>query len=132
MKFDFMVTTKVPQTIDDYIADCSTAIQQKLNELRITIKKAAPDAQEKISWAMPTFTFKGNLVHFAAHTNHIGFYAGISPIIEFEDELKDFKTTKGGIQLPNNKPLPLDLVSKIVRFRVKENLMKAELKLKKR
>jgi uncharacterized protein YdhG (YjbR/CyaY superfamily) len=91
-----MPATRVPQTIDEYIADCSTAIQQKLNELRITIKKAAPDAQEKISWAMPTFTFKGNLVHFAAHTNHIGFYPAPSSIIEFEKELKDLKTTKGG------------------------------------
>jgi uncharacterized protein YdhG (YjbR/CyaY superfamily) len=106
-------------TIDEYIALFPKEIQKRMEELRKTIRAAAPDAEEKISWAMPTFYQGGNLIHFAAAKKHIGIYPGADGVAAFADKLGDLKSTKGAIQLPNDKPLPLDLVTKIVKFKVK-------------
>ena len=119
-------------SIDEYIATCPKEIQKKLQELRKTIKAAAPEAQEKISYQMPAFDLKGNLVWFAAFKNHIGFYPTPSGIEPFKDELSIYQSTKGAIQFPIDKPLPLELISKIVKHRVSESLKKAEAKAKKR
>jgi uncharacterized protein YdhG (YjbR/CyaY superfamily) len=110
-----------PNNINEYIATFPPDVQKILNMLRATIQKAAPDAAEKISYAMPTFYLNGNLVHFAAYNNHIGFYPAPSGIEAFEKELSVFKTSKGAVQFPINKPLPLALITKIVKYRVKEN-----------
>nr|WP_312578533.1 DUF1801 domain-containing protein [Sedimentibacter sp.] len=109
------------QTIDEYIIQFPVEVQKKLQVLRFTIKEAAPDAAEKISWKMPTFYLYGNLVHFAAHKNHIGLYPGESGIENFKNRLIEYKSSKGAVQFPLDKPLPLDLVSDIVSFRVAEN-----------
>jgi len=113
-----------PANIDDYIATFPDEMQVILEKLRQTIRKAAPDATEKISYQMPTFYLNGNLVHFAVYKNHIGFYPAPSGIVAFQDELKKYKTSKGAIQFPINEPLPLPLMKKIIAFRVKENLAK--------
>ena len=113
-------------SIDEYIATFPNDVQKILQELRATIKAAAPDAQEKISYQMPTFFLKGNLVHFAAYKNHIGFYPTPSGIEKFQKELSKYEGAKGSVQFPINQPLPLDLVQKIVEFRVIENLKIAE------
>lgn len=120
-----------PTNIDTYISTFPKEIQEKLEQLRVTIKKAAPKAEETIKYGMPTLTLNGNLVHFAAYKNHIGFYPVPSAIKTFKKELADFKTSKGAIQFPLDKPLPLNLITKIVKFRVKENLAKAAAKTKK-
>lgn len=112
------------KTIDEYISVFPSPIQELLQQIRITIQEEAPDATEAISYAMPTFKLHGNLVHFAAFKSHIGFYPTPSGIKAFEKELDAYKYSKGAIQFPLNQPLPLDLVRKIVRFRVKENLEK--------
>ena len=119
-------------SIDEYIATFSEEIQTILQELRSTIKAAAPDAEEKISYQMPTFALKGNLVHFAAHNNHIGFYPTPTAIQAFKDELSVYKGAKGSVKFPINEPLPLKLISRIVKFRVAENIEKSELKSGKR
>jgi uncharacterized protein YdhG (YjbR/CyaY superfamily) len=113
-------------SIDEYIAAFPEEIQKILEELRATIKSATPGAEEKISYQMPTFTLKGNLVHFAAHKKHIGFYPTPSGIQAFKRELCIYETSKGAIKFPIDKPLPLDLISKIVKFRVNENLKNAQ------
>ena len=110
---------KIPD-IDAYIAQYPKEMQKRLTQIRKTIKKAAPKAIEKISWAMPTFWQKGNLIHFAVMKNHIGLYPGADGVKAFTEELEQFKTTKGGIQLPHDKELPLDLISRITEFRVKQ------------
>jgi uncharacterized protein YdhG (YjbR/CyaY superfamily) len=115
-------------TIDAYIALFPTEVQKILEEMRAVIKTAAPEAEEKISYQMPTFAQKGNLVHFAAHKNHIGFYPNPSGIEKFRAELTEYETSKGAIQFPYGKPIPYDLVHRIVAFRVRENLEKAEAK----
>lgn len=115
-------------SIDEYIANFPADIQLLLNQMRETISKAAPDATEKISYQMPTFFLKGNLVHFAALKNHIGFYPTPSGIIAFQKELTRYQSSKGAVQFPLDEPLPFDLVTKMVKFRVKENLQKAEMK----
>jgi uncharacterized protein YdhG (YjbR/CyaY superfamily) len=119
-------------TIDDYIATFPKEIQKKLQEMRATIKETAPDAEEKISYQMPTFYLKGNLVHFAAFKNHIGFYPVPTGIEKFKKELSAYKTSKGAVQFPLDKPLPVDLIRKIVKFRVAENMKKAEGKARKK
>jgi uncharacterized protein YdhG (YjbR/CyaY superfamily) len=121
-----------PKNIDEYISTFPKEIQKILEELRSTIRKAAPGAEETISYQMPTFTLKGNLVHFAAYKNHIGFYPTPSGIETFKEELAVYKWAKGSVQFPIDKPLPLKLVAKIVEFRVRENLEKALLKQKKK
>ena len=120
------------KTIDDYIASTPPEIQEKLHELRTLIKKEVPEAQEKMSWQMPTFYLHGNLVHFFAHKHHIGFYPGASGVAAFQDELTNYKTSKGGIQLPLSQPLPFDLIRRIVQFRVAENIENARQKAKKK
>lgn len=120
-----------PNDINEYIASFPPQVQKLLEQVRTTIQKAAPQAQEAISYAMPTFKLNGNLVHFAAFTNHIGFYALPSGNEAFQKELSKYKTGKGSIQFPINEPLPLDLITKIVKFRIEENAKKAELKKKK-
>lgn len=110
------------KTIDEYIAKQQENIREILEELRRTIKESAPKAEEAISYGMPAFKLNGNLVYFAAWKNHIGFYPGDSSANEaFKKELSPYKTSKGAIQFPLNKPIPLDVVKKIVKFRVKEN-----------
>ena len=108
--------------IDEYIASYPPEIQEKLQSLRIVIRETAPMASEKISYGMPTFYLYGNLVHFAMQKAHIGFYPGPSGVSEFADELKEYKTSKGAIQFPINKPIPFDLVKKITVYRVEENI----------
>ncbi len=115
-------------TIDEYLAQCPAEQRPRLEQLRAALREAAPDASEKISWQMPTLYQQGNLVHFCAHSNHIGFYPGSSGVEHFSDKLVDYKTSKGAIQLPNSQPLPLALVQEITRFRVTENLAMAEAK----
>ncbi len=124
------MASETPQTIDEYIAGFPKDVQEKLQQVRRTIREAAPDAQEKISYKMPTFTLKGNLVYFAAFKNHLGFYPIPSGIEEFKEELSAYQQGKGSVQFPLDKPIPYDLISRIVKFRVKENLAKAEAKKK--
>ena len=112
-------------TIDQYISGFPTEIQILLEQVRATIWEAAPDAKEAIKYAMPTFVLNGNLVHFAAFQNHIGFYPVPSGIVAFKEELSAYKNGKGSVQFPFNRPLPLDLIARIVEFRVKENRSKA-------
>lgn len=122
---------QAPKNIDDYIAQHPIAVQDLLIAVRQTIKQAAPDADEKISYLIPTFYQKGNLVHFAAWKKHIGFYPAASGIAAFQQALSGYEITKGTVQFPYDKPIPYDLISKIVQFRVKENLEKAISKKKK-
>ncbi len=122
----------VPQTIDEYIAGFPKDVQAILQHVRQTIREAAPDAEEKISYQMPAFTLKGNLVYFAGFKNHIGFYPIPSGVEEFKEELSAYEQGKGSVQFPLDKPIPYDLISRIVKFRVKENLAKAEAKGKKK
>jgi uncharacterized protein YdhG (YjbR/CyaY superfamily) len=117
-------------TIDEYIATCPPDIQLLLEQIRSTVKTAAPEAEEKISYQMPTFFLKGNLVHFAAFKHHIGFYPTPSGTETFQQELAPYKQAKGSIQFPLDQPMPYDLIRKIVQFRVKENLEKAAKKRK--
>ena len=112
--------------IDKYISGFPEEVQKILEEIRTTIRQAAPDAAETIKYAMPTFVLNGNLVHFAAFKNHIGFYPVPSGIEAFKKELSVYKGAKGSVQFPINEPMPLGLISKIVKFRVKENLQKAK------
>jgi uncharacterized protein YdhG (YjbR/CyaY superfamily) len=121
-----------PQSIDEYIVQFTPEIQEKLVMLRKVIKEAAPEATEKISWGMPTFVLHGNLVHFAAFKNHIGLYPSPSGIDNFKDELSEYKGAKGSIQFPFKKPMPYELIGKIVKFRVAENIQIAEDKMKKK
>lgn len=118
--------------IDEYIATFPKDVQKILKQMRATIKAAAPDAEEKISYQIPTFALKGNLVHFAAYKNHIGFYPGANGIKTFAQELSNYQTSKGTVQFPIGEPLPLDLITNIVNFRVVENLQLAEVKAAKK
>ena len=113
-------------SIDEYIQTFPEDIQKILQEVRATIKAAAPDAEEKISYQMPTFFLKGNLIHFAAFKNHIGLYPTPSGTEAFKRELSIYQGAKGSVRLPIDKPMPLKLISKIVKFRVAENLKKAK------
>jgi len=109
------------QDIDQYIASCPQNLQQLLQEVRLNIRAAAPQAAEAIKYGMPTFTLHGNLVHFAACKNHLGFYPTPSAIMAFSDELSGYKVSKGAIQFPYSSPIPFPLISRMVEFRVKEN-----------
>ncbi|MBK8419424.1 DUF1801 domain-containing protein [Candidatus Villigracilis saccharophilus] len=115
-------------TIDEYIAAFPQDIQKILKEIRTTIKAAAPKAEEKISYQMPTFFLNGNLVHFAAFKEHIGFYPTPSGIEAFQKELSIYKGAKGSVQFPLDEPMPLKLISRIVKFRAAENLKQAKVK----
>ena len=110
--------------IDGYIKRFPGAVEKLLEKIRSTIRKAAPEATEKISYGIPTFYYNGNLVHFAAFKNHIGFFPTPSAIEAFQNELKPYKTSKGTVQLPMTDPLPFKLIERIVKFRVKENAQK--------
>ena len=118
--------------IDEYIAMFPEEVQKKLFELTDVIKAAAPQATEKISYQMPTYYLHGNLVHFAAYKRHIGFYPAPSGLLEFRDEIGQYEGSKGAIRFPIDKPLPLDLISRIVKFRVEENIKREEGKAKKK
>jgi uncharacterized protein YdhG (YjbR/CyaY superfamily) len=114
-----------PKNIDEYIACFPKDVQAILEKIRATIRKAAPDAEEKISYQMPTFALKGNLVHFAAWKEHIGFYPAPTGIEAFKTELSAYEGAKGSVQFPLDRPIPYDLIGRIVEYRVKENLEKA-------
>jgi len=124
-------TTKVSD-VDKYIAGFPEKTQRLLQQIRGRIKKAAPMAEEIISYQMPAYKYRGMLVYFAGYKNHIGFYPTASGIAGFKKEISAFKAAKGSVQFPLDKPLPLELISRIVEFRVKENLEKATNKMKKK
>ena len=127
-----MNTEKTPDNpIDEYIRGYPAEIQEILQQIRQIIHEAAPEAQEVISYQMPTFTLHGNLVHFAAFQNHIGFYPIPSGIEAFKDELAGYHSGKGSVQFPLDRPIPYDLIRKIVEYRVQENLAKTAAKKKK-
>lgn len=121
-----------PETIDEYIAGFPDDVRKILEKIRATIRKAAPDAEEAIKYQLPTFTLKGNLVHFGAFTNHIGFYPAPIGIEEFKKELERYQGGKGTIRFPLDEPIPFGLISRIVKFRVKNNLERAAAKGKKK
>ncbi len=113
-----------PTTIDEYIARYPADVQPILSQIRAVIKEAAPGAVEKISYQMPSFYLKGNLVWFGAHTHHIGFYPTPAGIKAFQEELAAYKQSKGAVQFPLDQPMPYDLIRRIVQFRVAENSKK--------
>jgi uncharacterized protein YdhG (YjbR/CyaY superfamily) len=121
-----------PESIDEYIAGFPKEIQVLLKSVRTTIRKAAPKAEEAIKYAIPTFILNGNLVHFAAFKSHIGFYPAPIGMEAFKKELAPYASGKGSVQFPLDKPLPLTLISKIVKFRVAQNLEKGLKPLKKK
>lgn len=106
------------QTIDEYIAACPADIQPKLQELRRIIKNASQELTERMSWQMPTFYLNGNIIHFASNKKHIGIYPGVEAVVSFADRLQDYKTSKGAIQIPNEKPFDVELITDIVKFNV--------------
>ena len=116
---------KVFNSTDEYIATFPKDVRKILEEVRATIRAAAPGAVEKISYQMPTFYLNGNLVHFAAWKDHIGFYPTPSGTSAFNREISIYKSSKGAIKFPLDRPMPLDLISRIVKFRVAENMKKA-------
>jgi uncharacterized protein YdhG (YjbR/CyaY superfamily) len=118
------------QTIDDYIKSFPKDIQKVLEQVRQTIKKSAPEAEETINYQIPTFKLNGNLVHFAAFKNHIGFYPAPSGLKTFKKEISRYKSSKGSVQFPINEPIPISLISEIVKYRVKENSLKILIKKK--
>ena len=120
------------KNINDYIATFPPDVQVILEKIRATIRKAAPGAEEAIKYRLPTFVLDGNLVHFGAFKKHIGFYATPTGNKQFRDELSAYEGAKGSVQFPLDKPMPLGLISKMVKFRVKENLARAAAKKKKR
>ncbi|MEO6913547.1 MAG: DUF1801 domain-containing protein [Candidatus Baltobacteraceae bacterium] len=117
---------EISKDVDDYVHRCPKDVQRLLTQMRSTIKKAAPESTEKIGYGIPTFVLAGNLVHFASFRNHIGFYPTPSAIKAFGKELSSYKCSKGAVQFPLDEPLPLALVSRMVKFRVKEQLSKKE------
>jgi uncharacterized protein YdhG (YjbR/CyaY superfamily) len=119
-----MQTKRQFNTIDEYIETFPEDIQTILEKMRLTIRKAAPKAEEAISYQIPTFKLNGNLVHFGAFKNHIGFYPTSSGIRAFKKEISSYVSSTGSVQFPIEKPIPYDLVKKIVLFRVKENQKK--------
>lgn len=127
-----MKTAQIPpKNIDEYIAGFPHDIQEMLEKIRATIKKAAPDAEEAISYGMPTFKLHGYVVFFAAFKKHIGLYGNTTAALEtFNDEISVYVGPKGSLKFPYNKPIPFDLISKIVKLRVQENVAHAEAKAK--
>ncbi len=118
-------------SIDEYIAAYPPEVQKILEEIRSIIKAEAPAAKETIGYGLPTFTLNGNLVHFGAHTKHIGFYPTPSGIEKFQQDLSIYESSKGAVQFPLDKPMPYDLIRRITAFRVQENLEKAKSKKRK-
>jgi uncharacterized protein YdhG (YjbR/CyaY superfamily) len=123
--------TRVAKNVDEYISFFDPAMQERLQQLRQTIKKAAPAAEELISYQMPAYKYHGVLVYFAGYKNHTGFYATPTGHAAFKKELGVYKEGKGSVQFPHNQPLPLALISRIVKFKVKENLERDKVKKKK-
>lgn len=121
--------SKKYKSVDEYLADFPAGTKSMLKELRKTIKQAAPQAEEIISYNMPAYKLQGVLVYYAGYNGHIGFYPTGSGISSFQKKLTAYKTSKGTVQFPLDQPLPLDLITQMVKFRVKENLEKASLKL---
>jgi len=119
-----------PLNVDEYIAGFPLPVQKRLNTLRDAVIKTAPDAQEVISYGMPAYKQNGMLLYFAAHKNHIGLYPMGSGIEAFKEEITEYKSAKGSVQFPMDKPLPLALIKRIVKFRVEKN--KEKLKSKQR
>ena len=117
-----------PGNIDEYIASFSPEIQSILEKIRSTIREAAPEAEEKISYQMPTFALMGNLVHFAAFKKHIGLYPPVKGDEKLKAEIAPYKGEKGNLKFPLDEPIPYALISRIVKFRVKEQLERAESK----
>lgn len=113
-------------TVDEYIMQFPQELQEVLQQLRKTIRTSAPEAEERISYQMPAYYYKGNLVYFAAFKKHIGFYPTPSGIEAFKDKLTGYKQSKGTVQFPAGKPLPLDLISRIVKYRVEENIKRSK------
>ncbi|MCG6144095.1 iron chaperone [Leptospira bandrabouensis] len=124
--------SKIPKSIDEYIENFPKEVQLVLQKIRKTIQKEAPNATETISYAIPTFVQNGNLLHFAAFSKHIGFYALPSGNQAFQKEISKYKFGKGSIQFPLNEPIPYPLIKKIVKFRVDENLEKVNKKVSKK
>ena len=120
-----------PKNIDEYIAGFPPDVQEILEKIRVTIRRAAPDAEEAIKYQMPTFILKGNLVHFSAWKKHIGFYAATGNET-LKNELSVYAGPKGSLKFPLDKPMPFGLITRIVMFRVKENLERAEARGKKK
>lgn len=116
------MTIKKILTVDDYISAQPKPVQEILNELRSFIKELLPNAEEKISYGMPTYKMKKNLVHFAAYEHHIGFYPTPSGIASFQAKLARFKQGKGSVQFPIDQPMPYPLIKEIVEFRLREDL----------
>lgn len=123
---------KKPESFSEYIENFPPPTQKILKQIRTTIKKAAPKAEEIISYGMPAFTFHGHLVYFAGYKNHIGLYATPSGHTAFKKELAKYKQGRGSVQFPIDEPMPLKLITQIVKFRVKENLEKEKLKAAKK
>ena len=121
---------KKPKDVDEYIQVFPSEIQHLLEEVRVTIKKAAPEAKEVISYSMPGYKMNGMLVWFAGYSKHIGFYPGVNGIESFKKELSEYKGAKGSVQFPHSQPLPLELIYRITKFRVEENYAKADAKKK--
>jgi uncharacterized protein YdhG (YjbR/CyaY superfamily) len=119
---------KPAETMDEYIAGFPKNIQTILKKIRATIRKAAPNAEEAIKYQIPTFVQNGNLVHFAAYEHHIGFYPTSKAIVKFKKELSPYEQSKGTIRFPLDKPIPLDLIGRIAKSRVQDNLRKAKAK----
>ena len=111
-----------PKNVDEYIAGFPEGVQEILEKIRTTIKMAAPEAEESISYGMPAYKLNGPLAYFAGYKNHIGFYATPSGHAEFSEELSKYKQGKGSVQFPLDEPIPLELIARIVKFRVEENL----------
>ena len=126
MNMDNRGPKKAPESIDEYIGTFPKEIRSKLESIRKAVKEEAPDAKEVISYGMPAFKLNRVLVYFAAQQKHIGFYPTASGISAFEEELSQFKHSKGAVQFPIDEPVPLELVRKMVRFRVKEDMAKAK------
>jgi uncharacterized protein YdhG (YjbR/CyaY superfamily) len=127
-----MEKRKTPESVEAYISEYPSEIQKKLNDIRKVVRRNAPEAVEKISYGMPAYTFKGMLLYFAVHINHIGLYPYPSAIEAFRQETTQYQTSKGTIRFPLDKPLPLKLISEIVSFRVQENIIKEQHKKKTR
>lgn len=121
---------KSPETIDEYISEFPKEVRKILEQVRKAISKAAPQSVEAMKYGIPTFVLGGNLVHFGAFKNHIGFYAAPTGHEAFAKELSVYKQGKGSVQFPLDQPMPLELITKITRFRVKQNLEKASKKKK--
>ena len=115
-----------PASVDDYIATFPAGVQKRLQSIRRAIRKAAPEAEEKISYRIPAFTLGGNLIYFAAFSNHIGVYPGAAAIVAMKADLQGYRTAKGTVQFPHDQPLPLPLIEKLVQFKVDHNAQRTK------